>query len=318
MRLVSAVALPLIFAAIAPSFAQALSIGVTPFSADMGIVESGKNYVVEFFVLSDSNEEVVLDVKYRPADSDFLNKRPAKRYVFVPEEASEQDMATWVEFIEEVVTVPSYRQDFFSGSQKVNANKKISFIVRIPRDAEPGYHAGYVSLDPRSRRQAIGTNVGIITVVDFLFVFRVPGEATRSGYIVGIVHEPERRDVDVLLKNNGTVTLRVQNSGLRLARKGQPDIYTQANGASIPPGNLVSIPMPFDPQAVPGGEYTVEAFSSWVTGSSSYARQVFITSVPPATGQAFLPEALRPQDNTLLLLVIAVTLLIVYYWRNRK
>ncbi len=298
---------------IAPA-AAALSIGVSPATADLGLVERGKSYLVDFYLISDTEKDLVVDLEARNFGDEFLQFQGERRYRFDPNEASQEDIKGWIEFLENPAVVPPKRFIANVGPTPVSANKKLTFVVRIPKDAEPGYHAAFIKAVPRLKTYRGGLGIGILAITDFKVVFHIPGRAVRSGYIVGFSSQPVQQYfqmINVMFKNNGTVTIKATGEPVIIYRNSSDtsDVFA-SRGVSGPvkPGEIIGIPV--FPKSDDLGLGVMDIYSkvSWATGEDNRTGKIAITGFVPAQP---LPEAEKREEPWPFFLLIIVLLFIV-------
>ncbi len=322
MRKMHAIAAILIVSLSLLPLASALSIGVSPATADLGLVERGKSYLVDFYLISDTEKDLVVDLEARNFGEEFLQFQGERRYRFDPDEASQEDIIGWIEFLENPAVVPPKRFIANVGPTPVSANKKLTFAVMIPKDAEPGYHAAFIKAVPRLKTYRGGLGVGILAITDFKVVFQVPGKAVRSGYIVGFSSQPVQeyfQMVNVIFKNNGTVTIKATGEPVIVYRNSSDtsDVFA-SRGVSGPvkPGEIAGIPV--FPKSDDLGLGVMDIYSkvNWMTGETNRTGKIAITGFVPAQPP---PEAEKREEPwTYVLFLLVIMLLFIAAKKRRK
>ncbi len=303
--------------------AQSLSIGVSPGFVDLGEVRPGSTHLIEFFLITDSNTNLVVDMISSPGNPDFFSSsRPRTGYDFNLSEASEEYSHRWVEFIENPVLLPPHKKNFRTkAGRTLLANKRVTVILNIPENAEPGYHSSVIRFKPRSGIQGAGLGIGTIASVEFRIIFRVSGNAVRSGYIAGF---GSRRAggmevIDVFFKNNGTVTMRVKASDIRIYGNNESDIIARLKTTSefIRPGQIVALHAYLDTANINPGIYNISARVSWETGDYQDTGEIQIH--PPemeTTGAVVAQQAPGVFPFWVISMIILIIFIGIYWWKK--
>jgi hypothetical protein len=292
--LLLAVALLALCTAAAP--AAALRIGGAPAYLQLGEVRPGESRLMDFFLTTDSGNDLVVDVYSKDAMGDFFSPDIQKRsYAFLPENASEQSLEGWVQFMDNPVIVPP--EQHYEPSVNANVNRQVAAVLRVPADAEPGYHIGFLSPSPRTSSAtgpAGGTALQLITLVEIGYVFVVPGEAVRDGRIVGFDYAMKGQGaetVSALFRNTGTVTVTAES---------WIDIYgpegrlasLKGSTARVRPVEIAPLTALWTAGGRDPGEYEARARVSWQTGEAeSTGRIELLPYMGPAITAAAVQEA---------------------------
>ncbi|MEA3342929.1 MAG: hypothetical protein U9Q92_02085, partial [archaeon] len=191
---------------------NAISIGAAPGAIDMGSVPRGTERLVEFYVMSNAVQDILVGVSYIPVHASVYEREKRTYYTFIPSEASEEDISSWITFPQKSILVSPTQTQLVTlpDGTSVRYNKKVTLIVKVPKDADPGYHAGAINLQPQLKPGGAGAGISSIGVTRVIFVFKVPGYAIRDGNIIDMEAERvanNRVRVDVLFKNTGTTTV---------------------------------------------------------------------------------------------------------------
>ena len=199
---------------------SAVSLGSAPGTQNLGTVYPGQSKLIDIYLLTTSTKDMLVDLSYIPIHIDYYY---SNRSYFNPGESSNEDITKWIKFPENPVIVSPNKQIIhtFPSGETVNANKKVSAILSIPEDAEPGYHVGAVNFNPNYKGAGDGTTLATIAVTRFVFVFYVEtGDAPRrEGKITDIeAHRMNNNRVrlDVVFQNTGTdtVLVRIDNTDI--------------------------------------------------------------------------------------------------------
>jgi hypothetical protein len=304
--------------------ATGLSVGVAPPVLDAGQMLPGESRSMDFFLTSDHDEDLLVDVSSKRAKRGFfIPTKDRSRYAFKPDNASEEDISGWLVFLEKSFMVPpEKRLVYLSGGGMANANQKVGVILNVPEDAEPGYHAGYVSPYPSVSLGGGGTGLGIISVVEMAYVVQVVGEARREIEVAGMdfrMISPGRGRLDILVKNTGSVTVSVIAEHIEISdRSGSVLQDRSSNEKYIKPGRVERLETYLDTRGMEGS-YGAKAYVEWVTGETSYSGEFEITDyvpMPAVTGEVVGPAA--PAAFPIWILpVILIFIALGVYWRSR-
>lgn len=252
-------------------------VGTAPGVIDLGTLEPGKTYEGYFYVLTDRNRPFTVKPAFTPAHSSILTEGDKRHYNFKPDEASDQNINSWVSFEQDTYTVDPSNIIIIelSNGAVARANKKIPFQITVPRKprAEPGYHAGAINLNPQFSASGPGTaSVSTIALTQPIFVFRVPGKAIRDLKILGvngIRTQDDKVRFDFLMKNNGTVTTQIQRSETTIYNQvGNETGELVTGGYRLKPGETKIVKTYWASQDIQPGEYRVEGQMNYVTGQA--------------------------------------------------
>jgi hypothetical protein len=319
MKVATLVLAAMLFALASADSAWGLNIGASPSTLDLGEVERGTRHILDFYITTDSPTELVLNLYSSKTPADLFDPAyPRIKYEFDPFRASEEDTAGWVSFIENPVLVRPGRTLFtLKDGTKVLANRRISAILNIPEDAEPGYHLGTIKIRPQVSFQGGGYGISIISQSDLRYAFKVKGRVVRDGYIESMEagNDGEKITLFTTFVNNGTVSMRVFSNS-SIAGDESPTEFLAAKGISevVGPGTKKNLQAFFYGSSRPGDR--IARSSVYWAGGKDYREMV--VSVPPrpaaVTGRA--PESRRPQLWPLAL-AIALASLLAYAFRRK-
>lgn len=304
-----------------PGPAWGLSVGVAPPVLDAGEMLPGESKVTEFYLMTDHDKDLLVDISAKGARRDFYEPGKGRfRYAFVSENSSEEDISGWLTFLNEPVIVPpEKRLVYLTGGGIANANKKVEFIINVPDDAEPGYHAGFVSPYPRLSLEGGGTGLGIISVVEMGYVVNVMGEAIRDAEIAGldfVMDKPGHGTLYVLVKNTGTVTLSARADHVTVFNGSQTIAELSSNEKRIVPGKVERLGIGLDTRGLMG-VYDVKAHVEWLTGEDSTEGGLEVREYvppPPVTGDVVAPPVTVGFPLWILPIILMLAAVVIY-WR---
>ncbi len=302
-----------------PAFS--LSIGMAPNVADLGMVEQGSKHIVDIYIITDYERDLLVDLKTGAIGSKFLDPGRARQtYEFVPLKASEQDITGWINYIENPVVLKTDKKGYIlkSGST-INANKRATAVLEIPWDAEPGYHACYIDPAPRITTNMKGLGANIITVARMVVVFNVAGDPVRSGYIESFGSEAintYNERIMINFRNNGTTTVIARSDRIRIYDDKGVIYETKSNFKSVPPGKTSSLISNWNVMSVPPGEYRIKADASWTTGETS-SEGVITVHERPSIPTAQIIEGAKDFPYWIIFLgIVIIGLILIYRQRS--
>ncbi len=303
-----------------------LSIGTAPGVIDLGDVRRGETVPVTFYITSDTDTPLPITLSYIPVHTSILfqerSKKKGNYFDFIPKEASEEDISSWIKLPTKPYTLSPGNVKICNPPEcdpPIKYNQKITFYLEIPKDAEPGYHAGSININPKlSKKGGGGASVSTIGVTRLVFVFRIPGNAKRDGRIIDFVAKRLSQNkvrIDVLFKNTGTDTISATLQNLKLYDEYGNIIYNLNNGGvkKVAPGRTAILMSYYtSPEEIPSGEYKSEATINYITGN---AVKDTILKIP---SEITLPEDLYEEEKSFpwwVLLVIILLIGLYVYWK---
>ncbi|MBN2013673.1 MAG: hypothetical protein JW778_00685 [Candidatus Altiarchaeota archaeon] len=308
---------------------SAVSVGTAPGVYDLGELDAGTNVAFRFYLMTNAQNDMLVTLSYIPVHQDMYYQAVTSGYRFIPKEASQEDITSWVEIPRNPLLLSPERVQvvYLQGGGVVRANEEADIVLHIPENADPGYHAGSISLSPQVASGGRGTGVMTIAVTRFIFVFRIAGEAKRDGEIMTILGErleEKKAKIDVLFKNTGTCTLSARVTELKLYDKFGEHVATLQSGIKIVrPAIIESLTAYWQGEAVKPGTYRVEAKVDYITGYKTAEATVEIPTtikVKPKKPTIPLPEVSVCGYLPYLLMVLIIAALLIYWldWRRKE
>jgi len=282
-----------------------LNIGVSPPILDLGIINPDSSRIVRFNLLSTSTEVVLTYMTPLNENLDWFKRSDYKNYA---SNFSEQNIISWVEFISNPVEVKLTQGGTIKGANEV------TFILKVPNDAEPGYHTGMIKLDPMGPEKKAMLNIK--AVVPFIFIFRVPGNAIRDARIIDVVPGDYSRDnlnLKMFVQNTGTVTLQSYKGIIDIFDKNDKKIVTLSTGGNnIKPGETSTFNVLWPVSNVDEGVYDAKITFDYSTGLVSKNTTIKVTKVHIPTPQVFKEAYVFPWWVILVLIIIFVIAYFIY------
>jgi len=305
--------------------AAALNVGVAPPILELGKQNRGSQVSGSFYVVSDSDMDFIVDLDSIDVPTDFFDPyRPRIKYTFDAERASQEGSSEWVVFLENSVNVPG--EKYFVPGVNAWVNRKIDFILNIPADAEPGYHAVQIVPIPRvASTGSGGVGIGIVTIVKTTLIFIVEGDAERSAEVIGFDYnriDDNYEEIYVLIKNTGTVTTGVRLDSLEIDEGTGVTKLPGTGHYNVAPNEIIRIKSKYGVGDKELGSYKADASISWMTGEAEgqgsievieYSKSSITGDVvaPPLVPGAAFPFWVVP-------ILIIFSAIVIYWWKNGK
>lgn len=304
--------------------AGAVSLGISPGFTDLGELNPGSRHVIEFYIWTDSNRDLVVDMISSHGNPDFFKpSRPRFGYEFNISEASEEYSHGWVEFMEgDMLVIPTEKRTFTtSGGRPIFANKRVTAVLNVPAEAEPGYHTSVVKFIPKSAEQDAGWGMETFTSTDFRIVFRVSGEAVRSGHIAGFDSgvSGEVQIMEILFKNSGTVTMRAWIDRIRVFGENESEYieWPKSETGLVSPGSIARLRAYLHDTPVEPGLYNVVGTAHWRTGEYTDSGRVRINPVIQVeTTGGFVSYGIEVIPFWFVSVLALLVFLGIYWWKR--
>ncbi|MCK5698388.1 MAG: hypothetical protein KAH93_00935 [Candidatus Aenigmarchaeota archaeon] len=307
---------------IVPS-ANAISIGAAPGALDLGSVPRGSERLVEFYVMSNAQQDILVGVSYIPVHASIYEREKRTYYTFIPSEASEEDISSWITIPQKSILISPTQTHLITlpGGSSVRYNKKVTLILKIPKDAEPGYHAGAVNLQPQMTGGGEGAGIFSIGVTRVIFVFNIPGYAARDGNIIDMEAErvaENRVRVDVLFKNTGTTTITARLEMVELFDNFGLAAENIANGQlkKVGPGQVAILSGYWlEKEGIKSGEYKANSRVNYITGNALREETIEVPSIITIPKKITQAEDAKSEFPWWIVVIIMLLLGLYVYWR---
>jgi hypothetical protein len=183
------------------SFAQG-SVGVSPGTVNLGKVENSSTKLVDFFIISPSEETMLVRLEPERVTLDRSS---------INENTSEEDITSWIRVINNPVELEPVNETLRTLGGTIKGQRQVSFLVDIPKDAEPGEHTvnikpvPIVSAEPTAPVASM-----VVAITSVKVIFDVIGEPVRSGAILDVEsgnHANNNLEIKTYFQNTGADTV---------------------------------------------------------------------------------------------------------------
>jgi len=305
------------------SLVHAIGIGISPGVIYLGYVPRGKTVEVHFYLISNANYAIPVYLSYIPVHVDILNRKKIGPYKFDPKELSEESISSWIKFpLNPYILDPkNVKVIKLPDGTELKYNSKATFLISVPKDAEPGYHVGAINIVPKlNTKIGGGTGVATVGVARLIFFFRVPGVVQRTGKIIDIEVDRLSKDeirVDVLFKNTGTVTMTASLANVVIYDSYGHKIKAFSGSIKkVAPGQTVIMSAYWrDPAGIKPGEAKITGTVKYLGGKTTSSKKVYIPA--EVTAPRAIKISAKPKRTVPWWLIIMILSLIglYIYWK---
>nr|EGQ40695.1 MAG: hypothetical protein J07AB56_14250 [Candidatus Nanosalinarum sp. J07AB56] len=307
----------------ATSSIAAVSVGVAPGDQNLGTVERGESIQSAIYLsVSGEDERFIVEPEVQDASSTRLVELGDADFVnYSSEESTPEKWNSWVDFNESRQVVDP--------STTVRAGGRsfegiIPFTIDVPRDAEPGWHAGSIPINPRFASEGTSGSVSIQALVDPIVLFRVPGDVRREFEVTetrGARTATNEGLALVTIRNTGTVSSSLGGFSLNIVSPAGGTTQTRrTNGEVLEPGETHTFTGAWSQEQLPAGNYEAQVFVNHMSGGFAISESLQITDFIQENVDVEAPEDNRTgslgqpgSDATWIILLVLVVLAVVLY-----
>ncbi len=299
----------IIFFSIFSLAALSQSVGVSPVRINLGEVERGSIKLVNFYVISPSEETLL--VKLEPERS---NLDSVGRY-FVTN-LSEEDVTSWIKLINNPVELRPVNKTLKTIGGLIRGQREISFLIEIPNNSEPGYHAIDIKPVPLESPEITAPVGGrVIAVVSVKVLFDIIGNALRRGIILDTEtgnYIGDRLEINNYFQNTGTVTISASGTQKIYDKEGNlkevlllAKQYVKPKEIKVFKGLLPTTRLPLE-------DYDVYTVIDYTSGKAEKSSTITLTTPPPTALALKAEEELFIPLLIIIIIVIFVISVIIY------
>jgi len=180
------------------------NVGVSPGKMDLGKVEAGSTKLVTFYIITPSEESLLVKLEPERVNLDFIGNNIINNF-------SEEDITSWVKVINNPVELEPINETLKTTGGIIRGQREISFLIEIPKDAESGHHAIDIKPVPQEPPETIAPVGGkVVAITSIRILFDIIGTALRRGIILDTEagkHVNNRLEIKTYFQNTGTVTI---------------------------------------------------------------------------------------------------------------
>jgi hypothetical protein len=313
----------LIFGLLFSGLAASASIGAAPSSINMGDVEPGETVDQEIYIrVSDIDENFTLTPYANGISPTTLFDD------YEGDRLSESSGASWWDIEESQINpdteIPESEIDV-ENDNLPTIQGVTTATLSVPDNAEPGVRRGHINLD--SDLSGSGTGPGASAGARFIaptrisYQFNVPGNVQRDVVVQdvrGFRTEPNSASVELLLSNEGTVTVTSQSFDFDvLGPRGDTVETLSASGVTLEPGESEWTNAYWSGGSVDEGTFQVDGQVDYITGSA-YASGSFslgdVVEVRPSDSPTTDDETQEGGGVPIWFVVIVLVILGVLMW----
>jgi hypothetical protein len=235
----------------------------------------------------------------------------------INENSSEEDPTSWVKIMENPVELEPSNETLKTLGGFIRGQRQVSFLIEIPKDAEPGEHILNIKPTPSTPSESIGS-VGsrVVAITSFRVILDVVGDALRKGVILDVEagsYSNNRLETNTYFQNTGTVTISASGSQRIYDKEGNLVDEIQLEKMFLKPKEIKVFKGFLSTEGLPLEDYSVYTVIDYNTGKaekSSSIRLALPTSFAVNSG-GFSPFL------TVIILVCIVLASIVLYRKIR-
>lgn len=286
------------------SFAQG-AVGVSPGTVNLGKVEAGTTKLVNFYIITPSEETLL--VRLEP-------ERVSLNVGSIKENTSEEDITSWVKIINNPVELEPTNETLRTLGGVIKGQRQVSFIIDIPKNAEPGEHI--VSIKPvplTSQESTAPVGSRVVAITSFKVLLDVVGSAIRNGVILDVEtgqHVNNNLEINTYFQNTGTMT--VSTTGTQRVYDKGGNLIKEINLGKgyVKPKEIRTLRGYLTTNGLPLDDYQIYTVIDYNTGKAE--KSSFITLTPPTTMVLGQEGGLFTSLLLIVIIIIFVASVVIY------
>ncbi|MBU5688682.1 MAG: hypothetical protein KQA41_00425 [Candidatus Aenigmarchaeota archaeon] len=290
-----------------PNIYSQVTVGVSPPVLDLGEIDRGETKIAKFNVITSTQDTLIVRLEATRGKVDFFSPNNYLEYL---SNYSEEDTKTWISFVSNPIDLEPVNLP----GTNIKSSKEVTFILKVPENAEPGYHTAYIMLDPKTPKQSTKP-IAIRTVFPLTVLFKVPGEAIRDGKIYETNFLGKDKDTsyfNTIFQNTGTVTILITSGEIRIYNNTEDYIASAYIPSTyVNPGETKNI-RSLTSLALPEGSYKLQTIVYYSSGIAEKNSTIFVTK--PSVSYEIKEKEKFPWW---LIIIIILVMLLAYYWYKR-
>ena len=282
------------------------NVGVSPGSIDLGLLEPGSTKVVDFFIVTSSDETLLIEIE---PETVILDSKT------ITENSSEENMISWVKTINNPIELEPNTESQIIGSG-LSGQRQVSFLMEIPKNAEPGRHILNIKPIPLSSSETIGTVGGmVVAITSIKLMFDVSGNPIRSGAILDVESGSNvngKQEIKTYFQNTGNVTISASGTQKIYNKDGDFIAEIYLGNSYVKPKEIKVFSSTLKTNGLPLEEYDVYTVVEYKTGTAEKASAI---ELAPATALVIEQE---PENMLLVVLVLVIIVVSIIIYRKIK
>ena len=293
---------------LASSISQAetqFSVGVSPLVVDIGEVERGSSTASSFFIVTPSDDPLLVSLEPEPGSIDFFKNSYAK----LVNEYSEEKADSWVYFFSNPIDLKPGIESIKTTAGNIKGWREISFLLNVPENAEPGYHLFRIKPSPQVPSEFLGpVGARVVSLVSVSVLVKVKGEAERKGIILDVVPSASDKYVEMSnhFKNTGTVTFLAKVTNIIYDSSGSNIGEFISPPQTVGPGSTAIFKTYVPSKYISTKEFDVSTIVDYHTGSTQ--RNMSLNIPEQAVQVPFQPKA---ESSVELIYVVIIIIIII-------
>ncbi|MFH8108655.1 MAG: hypothetical protein QXY24_02850 [Candidatus Aenigmatarchaeota archaeon] len=292
-----------------PVFAADFTVGVSPPVINLGEVERGSTKIVKFYLVTPSTDPLLVYLEAENGNLDFFSSDRYRDLIF---NYSEESTQAWAEFLSNPIELKPANETLKTRGGEIRGWREVSFLLNVPKNAEPGYHLVKIKPSPSLPSEAIGqAGARVVAITSVAILFNVPGEAKREGIILDVVagkYVGNRLEINTYFQNTGSVTISAR-ALQEIVKDGVSIENLTSSTQFLKPGETKIFKTYLPSNKISYGNYTVLTTVSYTTGSTSRNSTLVVEALPIIEK----PEEIFPWWIVAVILILLIAIGI-YKW----
>lgn len=262
------------------ALATDFTVGVSPGIVELGEVEAGSTRIVKFFLVTPSTEPLLVYLEAEDGNLDFFSREQYKNLIF---NYSEEPTAAWAEFLSNPVELKPMNESLKIGAGEIRGWREISFLLNVPKKAEPGYHLLKVKPSPQVPSEIIGqAGARVVAITSVNILFKVPGDAKREGVILDVTqgrYVGNNLEINTYFQNTGSVTISAK-AFQKILKDGEIIESLASSTQFVKPGEVAVLKTFLPLNKISPGNFEILTNVTFTTGSVSKNSTIVIEAIP--------------------------------------
>lgn len=294
-------------------YARQFSVGVSPSLINLDEISQGSSKPISFFIVTVSDETLLVYLEPREALIDFFDNPNYKNYLF---NYSEEPTSGWIQtFSNPVELKPEEGIRTLGGT--IKGWREINFLLNIPEDAEPGYHLVRIFPKPALPTGSLGqVGVQIAALTPLTVLFNIPGKSIRQGKILDVtLGRLIGNNLELLIHflNTGTVTISARANDIKIYKDGNSIANLTSETKKIKPGEKQTFTALLPLNGIEPGEYDVYTKVNFLTDETEKISKVKIyPEVVVAPPPPVVPKPIEIPPWLIILIAFILISILIY------